>query len=122
VYTPISFIYVCGKIFRAPQFEPFIEDRAAESLFLDFKRSSNNGVGKKLSQNDRSNLARAISGFGNSEGGVILWGIDCRNDENFADVAQAKFPLEDAQKFASWLEGAVSSSTIPPHTPLCQCE
>lgn len=31
-------------------------------------------------------------------------------------MARAKYPLEDAQKFASWLEGAVSSATIPPHS------
>lgn len=93
----------------------FIENREAETLFLDFKRSSSDGIGKKLHQNDRSNLARSISGFGNSEGGVIVWGVDCREGEDYADVAKAKFPLKDAQKFASWLEGAISSSTIPPH-------
>jgi len=94
----------------------FISDREAESLFLDFKRSADNGSGKKLHQNDRNNLAKAISGFGNSEGGIIVWGVDCREGNDYADIAQAKFPLEDSQKYRSWLEGAISSSTIPPHT------
>lgn len=96
--------------------DAFISDREAENLFIDFKRSASNGKGKKLHQNDRSNLSKAISGFGNSEGGVIVWGVDCREGEDYADVAGAKFPLEDAQKFASWLEGAISSVTIPPHS------
>jgi hypothetical protein len=96
--------------------DAFIADREAESLFLDFKRSADDGNGKKLHQNDRSNLARAISGFGNSEGGVVIWGVDCRKGEDYADVARAKFPLEDAQRFLSWLEGAVSSATIPVHS------
>jgi len=95
--------------------DQFIADREAESLFLDFKRSSTDGVGKKLDQSDRSHLARAISGFGNSEGGVIVWGIDCRTGEDYADVARAKYPLENPQRFLSWLQGAVSSATIPPH-------
>lgn len=96
--------------------DAFIFEREAESLFLDFKRSANDGGGKKLHQNDRSNLARSISGFGNSEGGVVIWGVDCREGEDYADVAQAKFPLEDAKRFLSWLEGAVSSATIPSHS------
>lgn len=96
--------------------EDFISDRETESLFLDFKRSADNGSGKKLHQNDRTNLARAISGFGNSEGGIVVWGVDCTQGADYADVAQAKFPLLDAQKYLSWLEGAVSSATIPSHT------
>ena len=93
----------------------FIDDRESESLFLDFKRATNNGAGKKLDPHDRKNLAKAISGFGNSEGGLIVWGVDCREGDDYADVARAKFPIEDAKKFESWLEGAISSCTIPPH-------
>jgi len=95
--------------------DDFISDRESESLFLDFKRSADSGSGKKLHQNDRANLARAISGFGNSEGGIVVWGVDCREGEDYADVAQTKFPLTDAKKYRSWLESAVSSATIPAH-------
>lgn len=94
----------------------FILNREAENLFLDFKRSANDGAGKNLDPNDRSNLAKGISGFGNSEGGVIVWGVDCRKGKDCADVARAKYPLVDAQRFASWLEGAISSCTIPAHS------
>jgi hypothetical protein len=62
--------------------EGFIADRRAEELFLDFKRSSNNGSEPRLSDNDRKNLAKAISGFGNSEGGVIVWGVDCSSNDD----------------------------------------
>jgi hypothetical protein len=51
--------------------DEFIATRKAEELFLDFKRSSDNGAGVRLSQTDRDNLAKAISGFGNSAGGVV---------------------------------------------------
>ena len=97
--------------------DEFIDNRESENLFLDFKRSSNNGNGRKLSQDDRFNLAKAISGFGNSEGGIVLWGVDCREyrqEDDYADVARAKFPITDPQRFKSWLEGAVSNTTIPP--------
>lgn len=96
--------------------EDFIINRDSENFFIDFKRSATNGEGRRLHQNDRDNLAKAISGFGNSEGGVIIWGVDCREGEDYADVAKAKNPLKDVHKFVSWLEGNISSSTIPPHS------
>jgi hypothetical protein len=95
--------------------DELIDSRQAEELFLDFKRSSDNARGPRISDSDRDNLGKAISGFGNSEGGVIIWGVDCRPDQNRGDVATAKVPLEDARRFKSWLEGATSGVTVPPH-------
>lgn len=96
--------------------DEFIATRQSEELFLDFKRSANNGDGLRLHPNDRNNLAKAISGFGNSEGGVIIWGIDCSKNFDGADVAKAKYQIKNVKRFVSWVEGAVSGCTIPPHT------
>lgn len=52
----------------------FISSRKSEELFLDFKRSADNGAGTKLNDIDRGHLAKAISGFGNSEG-ELLFGV-----------------------------------------------
>jgi Putative DNA-binding domain len=93
----------------------FIETQQSEELFLDFKRSADNGAGRKLHDNDRQNLSKAISGFGNSEGGIIVWGIECSSNAITGDVPSAKFPLEKPKRFVSWLEGAVSGCTVPPH-------
>lgn len=95
--------------------DQLIADRQSEELFLDFKRSADNASGSKLHDNDRKNFARAISGFGNSEGGVLVWGVDCSQDRDGADVAHMKVPLLNAARFKSLLEGAVSGATIPPH-------
>lgn len=97
--------------------DEFIADRAAEDLFLDFKRSADNGSGGKLHPSDRKNLAKAISGFGNSEGGVIVWGIDCSADmKDGADVAHTKVPINNPVKFSSLLQGVISGCTVPPHS------
>ena len=93
----------------------FIADRKAEDLFLDFKRSSDDGTGRSLSNNDRKNLAKAISGFGNSEGGVVVWGVDCSPDQNGADVAHTEVYINNPARFASLLQGVVSGCTVPPH-------
>src|SRR5262249_31758685 len=48
-----------------------ITRRQEENLHLDFKRA--NSV---LSRDDRKNLAIALSGFANGDGGVIIWGVE----------------------------------------------
>jgi hypothetical protein len=53
--------------------DTLIADRQSEELFLDFIYSADNGPGTKLHDNDRKNLADAISGLVNSEGSVIVW-------------------------------------------------
>jgi hypothetical protein len=96
--------------------DEFIMIRQSEELFLDFKRSADDGKGKRLHDNDLNNLAKAISGFGNSEGGVIIWGVDASRDIDDADVAKARKPIENVARFVSWLEGKVSGRTLPAHT------
>ncbi len=95
--------------------DAMIQDRVSEELFLDFKRSADNGAGAKLHQSDRNNLGRAVSGFGNSEGGMIVWGVECKSQAGAGDVASAKIPIMDPKRFVSWLTGAVSGCTVPAH-------
>jgi len=95
--------------------DEFILIRQSEELFLDFKRSADDGKGKRLHDRDLNNLAKAISGFGNSEGGVIIWGVDASQDIDDADVAKARKPIENVARFASRLEGTISGRTAPAH-------
>ncbi len=96
--------------------EDFIINRKSEELFLDFKRSANHGEGDTLDSGDWNNLSKAISGFGNSEGGVLVWGVSCGKVKGRGDVPDALRPITDVRRFVSLLEGAVSGCTIPPHT------
>lgn len=98
------------------EIERLIADRSSEGLFLDFKRSGDDGAPDRLHASDRKNLAKAIGGLANSEGGVIVWGVECRPLPEIGDVAQSKHPLVDAPRFVSLLEGAVSGCTVPPHS------
>ncbi|MEY2490741.1 MAG: hypothetical protein QOC70_2683 [Verrucomicrobiota bacterium] len=96
--------------------DELIAGRKAEELFLDFKRSADNGIGKRLQDIDNNNFGKAISGFGNTEGGVLIWGVDCSKAKDGADVPSMKVPLQDAAAFASRLEGAISRCSVPPHS------
>ena len=93
----------------------FVVDRKTEELFLDFKNAATKG--DKLEKSDRENYARALSGFANSEGGVIVWGVDARKQGDRGDVAQALAPIENVTRFVSLLEGETSGATDPaiPH-------
>lgn len=96
--------------------DDFIINQQTEELFLDFKQAVS--VGKNfvtLHRDDRKNLSKAISGFGNSEGGVILWGVECSRDIEVGDVAKAKVKVKNVHRFLSWLENAISGCTIPSH-------
>ena len=97
--------------------DDYIINRQAEELFLDFKQATP-GIGRNvtsLPRDDRKNLAKAISGFGNSEGGVIVWGVECSRDVEIGDVARAKVKVKNVYRFLSWLENAISGCTIPSH-------
>lgn len=96
--------------------DEFILNQQTEELFLDFKQAVS--VGKNfttLHRDDRKNLSKAISGFGNSEGGVIIWGVECSRDIEIGDVAKAKVKVKNVHRFLSWLENAISGCTIPSH-------
>lgn len=96
--------------------DEFIINQQTEELFLDFKQAVSTGKNfTTLHRDDRKNLAKAISGFGNSEGGVIIWGVECSRDLEIGDVAKAKVKVKNVHRFLSWLENAISGCTIPSH-------
>ena len=96
--------------------DEFILNMQTEELFLDFKQAISVGKnGTTLHKDDRKNLAKCISGFGNSEGGVIVWGVECSRDTDIGDVAKAKVKVKNVYRFLSWLENAISGCTIPSH-------
>jgi len=108
--------YIFNEILQNKEsaIDGFIENLQFENLFLDFKRIATREADTKLNDSDRKNYAKAISGFGNSEGGIIVWGVDCNKGPK-GDVATTKSPTTNPQKFASMLEGITSGSTLPAH-------
>lgn len=61
----------------------FVAQQRQEDLHLDFKLVTD----PALSGDDRRNLARALSGFANSSGGLIVWGVDARRNVEGIDCA-----------------------------------
>ncbi len=87
----------------------------AEKFFIDFKQTQKDDYSgqRTLYESDKKNLARAISGFGNSEGGIIIWGIDASGRTD--DYAKLIKPIKGIDNFKSLLESFVSLLTLPVH-------
>jgi len=87
-------------------------DEDTESSLLDFKLSDT--VGNKLGSADRKNFARALSGFSNGQGGVLVWGVDApspKRDE--PDVVKGLKEIEKLTNFKGLLEKAIPDLVSP---------
>jgi hypothetical protein len=79
----------------------FIERVVAEAWqegpSLDFKTA-----GSPMTKDDKKNLAEAMSGFANSDGGLIVWGVCARSDgADDPDAAKEKQPIQRLNRFLS---------------------
>lgn len=77
---------------------------AVERLHFDYKQKHDSRDGK-LADNDKRNLAKAISGFSNSNGGVLIWGIE--------DDSLVPKPIKGIQEFVQSLLEVASLLTDP---------
>lgn len=83
--------------------EELIKDQKLEEEFIDFKNYS------KDHNDNRNNLAKAISGFGNTSGGVLIWGVNCPSKG-----ALHQAPFENYARFCENLNSEISRLTEPP--------
>jgi hypothetical protein len=65
------------------------------------------------SASDKGNLAKAISGFANSEGGVILWGVSARKDNEGSDCIEGYPGVRNPQRILARLQELTSQATSP---------
>lgn len=96
--------------------EGFVKESRAEDLYLDFKEKEDR-TKAALSINDERNLNKALSGFANSDGGVIVWGIEARrkgNDSESPDVARARKTIKNLDAFHANLNDKIRLATTPP--------
>lgn len=87
------------------------EARETESEILDFKLATNQGL--PLEIEDKVNLSKAISGFANSGGGVLVWGVYCNDGADKADCVQELRPIEKLLGFRSAIVDASVQLVTP---------
>lgn len=94
--------------------DELIDSAKGEEAFLEYK--SSNTDGGPLSNDDRKHFGRALSGFANSDGGVVLWGVGTKKPDRRTAVEKPVRGKEvpDCRLLASLLEDCVSGLTVPP--------
>ena len=77
-----------------------IADRTVETVVLDFKCKEDPSNGR-FSKKDRQTLGQLLSGFANSSGGLVIWGIYAQKNEDGLDCAKALCPIQNIELFHS---------------------
>jgi len=80
--------------------QELVTDRQEEDLFLDFKIANSSDFSNR---DDRKTFAKALSGFANSSGGLIVWGVKARKNDQGIDCACGSSEIENVRLFVSKL-------------------
>lgn len=90
--------------------EEWIAEGKEENLHFEFKSSASTDCS---TGSDRSNLAKALSAFANSDGGIILWGIRTKKDVNGVERASTSALISDCRLFNNKLNELTGDATTP---------
>lgn len=77
-------IYKLYSLIDTNNVNKFVRDGHEEHLTLEFKTVSNADFSNR---EDKKNFAKALSGFANSSGGLTIWGVEARKNQQGIDCA-----------------------------------
>lgn len=89
--------------------DQYIANRQEENLQLEFKTVGEAG----MTRDDRKNFAIATSGFANSSGGIVVWGIVARKNDQDVDCAQEYELVDNVQLMLTRLNQHSGQATSP---------
>ncbi len=82
-----------------------LRDLPVETEWVDWKLANRLENGRSLGRDDKKNLAKCLSAFANTSGGLIAWGIS--DDRKL-------IPFEEYQKHLTHQLRLIASATMPP--------
>jgi hypothetical protein len=86
-----------------------ITDHVKEDLYLEFKQKRDRSKAQ-LEDTDKFNFSRALSGFANSDGGILIWGVETyKKDES----AKSLKSITDVDGFIRSLKSSLLNSVQP---------
>jgi hypothetical protein len=89
--------------------EDCVKEGYQEDLYLDFKLINK----PTLTRDDRKLFAKCVSGFANSSGGLIIWGIKANKNSEGVDCATDKSPITNLPLFISRIQSVTGKATDP---------
>src|SRR5262249_32354476 len=85
-----------------------IVEKEKENIHLEFKQKKDRSHGA-LDDSDKFQFSRAVAGFANSDGGVLIWGIATDKDE----CAHLLKPISDVSAFLAALKKSILNTSQP---------
>jgi Putative DNA-binding domain len=89
-----------------------VNEGREEDLHLEFKQKVDRRNGD-LDNNDRKAFSKAVSGFANADGGVLVFGIETRKTNYGVDQAASLKPITNHRNFRSKLLDSILNTTQP---------
>lgn len=103
-------------------FQKWVADREQESEHLEFKCQAQTVNAGALGDGDKANLARGLSGFANTAGGVIVFGISTKKgDKRHPDLAASICAINEVDAFKGEVERNIKGLTEPPVSSVGVC-
>lgn len=96
--------------FNIEDIRRYITEKKEENISLEFKVVN---CGSLNSRDDKRNYAKALSGFANSSGGLLVWGVDARKNKDGVDCATEIAPIENVRKFLTRLIELENDAVTP---------
>jgi len=86
-----------------------ISNNIKEDLYLEFKQKHDTRDGL-LHEDDKFNFSRALSGFANSDGGILIWGIKTNRQDESAEELK---PITNVDEFIRSLKSSLLTFVQP---------
>lgn len=96
-----------ASIISADDVLRLIRQREREGQFLEFKTTA-----QPMNDFDKKNLSKSLSGFANSGGGVVIWGVRTKKSDG-GDQARAPQADLDAVTLADEIQRRLANSVEP---------
>jgi hypothetical protein len=85
-----------------------IGEQRQENLYLEFKQKADATTGA-LGKGDARHFSKALSGFANADGGILLWGVETDKSEHAIGLR----PISEIDRFQSSLKSSLLNATQP---------
>jgi hypothetical protein len=95
------------------EIERYISDGQEENLNLEFKTVVHPNYNQNNKEDDKKNISKTFSGFANSNGGIIIWGIKAKENASKQDIATDKKPINELTKFLNTINRLEGQAVTP---------
>lgn len=93
------------------EIDRFISEGQEENVNIEFKTVNHPELNAQ--DFDKKNISKTLSGFANSDGGIVVWGIKAKQNEKKQDIAKDKVPINKLTEFLNTLNRLEGQAVTP---------